>query len=1436
MKEAKGFKIGIKNANDPSKTYQFVNSDSVSETESMKYMNSKANVASDNLVELVVLNEPEILQCLENRYMQDKIYTYTGPILIALNPFKALPAVYNKEVLEFYYNFGIARSNALLQQVTMPEAPPHVYAVADKSYRDMMRGVESNYSGKVCTDFDQSILISGESGAGKTESTKLIMQYITIISSENRTATDNATVMDRVLLSNPILEAFGNAKTMRNDNSSRFGKFIQLKFNRKGFLVAGYIQTYMLEKIRVVGQQAGERNYHIFYQLAAGGSPEERKRWGIQRIEDFNYANQGGVFKLATIDDAKSMGDLRDAFDAFDLRKQDQAVVLDMVAAMMQLGNIQFSPDSDGEGSVIANQTAVKESLQTACRLLGVALEDMTATLVFKTLLVEKSKVFKPLNTNAASDARDAIVKAVYSALFDWLVASINQQLVEHDSEVQAEIGILDIFGFEYFKTNSFEQLCINYANEALQQHFVNFVFEFEQREYREEGIEFNFVEFKNNKETLELIEAKGRGILSMIDDECFIPRGSDANLAQRMYASLVHESSFAFSAANKTRNEFVVHHFAGSVTYTCTTFTDKNKNEFPANALELLCGSSIKLIPVILVSSTVDVGGSNSPTGTGSLRPGKGESGRASMGGKGARNKTICSQFKEQLTALMVKIQSTTAHYVRCIKPNDQARSGLVNRCRVVEQLKCAGVLEVVRLARSGYPYRMTHEEFFHRFRPVLTPDREKRMQVSVPKTLAASKFKDSGDACMALLDVLFDLLFKTSKATFSQAYTCQKGRSKIFMPKDTYNLLEGARARLVYESSTKIQALGRGFRYRRWFLRARVSGKRIRRFLRNKAFKRAVMFRVFKKREAKRKAEAELKQRADAERAAALAKKSVPPQTTNGAAPSVPTPTVVPSAPVSSGPAPAVIEDDMSYFSAGDTWRAKQEKKLELSRVKPTTQIGPKAIAAPKKVEEEEPRQLKVPISLLQVHHKKSTELEKSLYQEQFPSQWSTDRLLKFFQRDNIEDSEAQALKDSATQLRKFPNEKEYTAGQVKLIRVIGATELVLNKPMVASIAAEIQASGDYLAQKAIQLWQKTYTAEGDFSHPSGHIYEAKNIDGSRCFCKQFGPIGFMFGTREANLIRILREKWQERHRDQLRGGIESFPFPVLLGFLRTDKEITEPLFRKRWMKNFVEASPPEEGELWLIFAWDKCSFRSLRAFAELPAPSGSFSSKSQQVLTEQKWRFVRRAMRLSLEAVEFIHSCGYAHCALSAEAIWLKTFDPADYRDLMVKINELGMSEKLSDLGPPEKGKAKIEEDLRSLGFVFLSIVMATFSTKNKADVKELRAKLAGVNPDSLDSLSSTFNIDQAPINFKELQRVFHDMAHSNIDEFEKVLRSVGSWRTPLTMLFGDLNGAGWKLITKLVLGSKSPLKTSELLDSLDKPEEKPKGMLSFMMGGR
>jgi hypothetical protein len=366
-------------------------------------------------------------------------------------------------------------------------------------------------------------------------------------------------------------------------------------------------------------------------------------------------------------------------------------------------------------------------------------------------------------------------------------------------------------------------------------------------------------------------------------------------------------------------------------------------------------------------------------------------------------------------------------------------------------------------------------------------------------------------------------------------------------------------------------------------------------------------------------------------------------------------------------------------------------------------------------------------------------------------------------------------------------------------------------------------------------MQLWQKTYTTEGDFSHASGHIYEAKNIDGSRCFCKQFGPIGFVFGNKEAIITRALREMWQDRNRDDLRGGIDSFPFPVLLGFLRTDKEITEPMFRKRWMKNFVEASPPEEGELWLIFSWDRFSFRSLRAFAELPTPSTGFSSKSQQALVDLKWKFVKRVMRLSLEAVTFIHEAGFAHCALSAEAIWLRTFDPTEYKEVQVKITELGMVEKLSDM---DKAKAltKVEEDMRQLGFVFLAVIVSLFAPKSKGDVKELRAKLAGVNPDSLDSLSTTFNMDQAPVNFKEFQRIFYEMCRGSVDEFESLLRSIASWKMPTTMLFGDANGAAWQLIVKLFLGSASDLKIHELIDVLDKQEEKKQKSIINSIGKR
>jgi myosin-5 len=449
-----------------------------------------------------------------------------------MNPFKRVP-LYTPQILEVYYNLGLLKAQGIVTDDSSSPLPPHVYAIADAAYRDMMKVMMNGYGLKDAGggSGNHSILISGESGAGKTESTKIVLKYLTTVGNATvGSQVVDGSVMDRVLQSNPILEAFGNAKTIRNDNSSRFGKFIELNFNKRGHLIGGSIKTYLLEKVRLPSQQQGERNFHVFYQLIAGASVEERDRWSLLPAEAFHYTSMGQVFRLRNVNDQDEFRDLKAALNTLNFTAEDQRDLFDLVAGCLHLGQIKFEPvySAEGIGSRIAEDSASGTAIEVTKRLLGLDLAELTKTLTVRIIVARDDTYEKQLTPTQASDARDALAKAIYGRIFDWIVSTINLSIqVEDPAHVRANIGVLDIFGFECFVHNSFEQLCINYTNETLQQQFNQYIFKMEQVEYQAEKIEWSFIEFPDNQDCLDLIENKVSGILAMIDDECRLPSSS---------------------------------------------------------------------------------------------------------------------------------------------------------------------------------------------------------------------------------------------------------------------------------------------------------------------------------------------------------------------------------------------------------------------------------------------------------------------------------------------------------------------------------------------------------------------------------------------------------------------------------------------------------------------------------------------------------------------------------------------------------------------------------------------------------------------------------------------------------------------------------------------------------------------------------------------
>ncbi|KAJ7972561.1 Myosin [Quillaja saponaria] len=697
----------------------------------------------DDMTKLAYLHEPGVLENLRSRYDINEIYTYTGNILIAVNPFRRLPHLYDSHMMTQYKgaDFG--------------ELSPHPFAVADAAYRLMIND-----------GISQSILVSGESGAGKTESTKLLMRYLAYMG--GRAVVEGRTVEQQVLESNPVLEAFGNAKTVRNNNSSRFGKFVEIQFDQRGIISGAAIRTYLLERSRVCQVSDPERNYHCFYMLCCA-PPEEVLKYKLGNPRTFHYLNQSNCYELEGVDDSKEYIETRRAMDIVGISLEEQDAIFRVVAAILHLGNIEFVKGKEMDSSMPKDEKSWFH-LQTAAELFMCDVKALEDSLCKRVILTRDETITKWLDPESAELSRDALAKIVYSRLFDWLVNKINSSIGQ-DPESKFLIGVLDIYGFESFKTNSFEQFCINLTNEKLQQHFNQHVFKMEQEEYTKEEIDWSYIDFVDNKDILDLIEKKPGGIIALLDEACMFPKSTHETFAQKLYQTFKDHPRF--TKPKLSRSDFTICHYAGDVTYQTEMFLDKNKDYVVAEHQALLnaskCSFVSGLFPILAEESS-----------------------------KTSKFSSIGSRFKQQLQSLLETLSGTEPHYIRCVKPNNLLKPAIFEHKNVLQQLKCGGVMEAIRISCAGYPTRKPFEEFVDRF-----------------GLLAPEVFDGSSDevtACKRLLE-------KVGLVGY------QIGKTKAFLRAGQMAELDARRSEVLGRSASIIQRKVRSYLARRGFVVLRLS-----------------------------------------------------------------------------------------------------------------------------------------------------------------------------------------------------------------------------------------------------------------------------------------------------------------------------------------------------------------------------------------------------------------------------------------------------------------------------------------------------------------------------------------------------------------------------------------------------------------------------------
>uniref|UniRef100_A0A8C9R3J8 Myosin heavy chain 10 n=1 Tax=Scleropages formosus TaxID=113540 RepID=A0A8C9R3J8_SCLFO len=740
----------------------------------------------EDMAELTCLNEASVLHNLKERYYSGLIYTYSGLFCVVINPYKNLP-IYSENIIEMYR--GKKRH----------EMPPHIYAISETAYRCMLQDRE-----------DQSILCTGESGAGKTENTKKVIQYLAHVASSHKGRKDHnipGELERQLLQANPILESFGNAKTVKNDNSSRFGKFIRINFDVTGYIVGANIETYLLEKSRAIRQAKDERTFHVFYQLLAGAGEHLKSDLLLEGFNSYRFLSNGNI-PIPGQQDKDNFQETMEAMHIMSFSHEEILAMLKVVSSVLQFGNIVFKKERNTDQASMPENTAA----QKLCHLLGMNVMEFTRAILTPRIKVGRDYVQKAQTKEQADFAVEALAKATYERLFRWLVHRINKALDRTKRQGASFIGILDIAGFEIFELNSFEQLCINYTNEKLQQLFNHTMFILEQEEYQREGIEWSFIDFGLDLQPcIDLIERPTNppGILALLDEECWFPKATDKSFVEKVVQELGTHPKFQKPRQLKDKADFCIIHYAGRVDYKADEWLMKNMDPLNDNVATLLHQSTDKFVaelwkdeiqnfqrasfydnisslhdpPVDRIVGLDQVAGMNETTFGSAYKTKKG------------MFRTVGQLYKESLTKLMATLRNTNPNFVRCIIPNHEKRAGKLDPHLVLDQLRCNGVLEGIRICRQGFPNRIVFQEFRQRYE-ILTPN-------AIPKG-----FMDGKQACERMIQAL-ELdpnLFRI-------------GQSKIFFRAGVLAHLEEERDLKITDIIIYFQAMCRGYLARKAF-----------------------------------------------------------------------------------------------------------------------------------------------------------------------------------------------------------------------------------------------------------------------------------------------------------------------------------------------------------------------------------------------------------------------------------------------------------------------------------------------------------------------------------------------------------------------------------------------------------------------------------------